>query len=180
MANLRRLSWVDVTLIIMLVIGAVITFSASQTKSDSEQEKVRLEARSRAAELNLGEAGKGATLESLRQSLEQARSALAKTTLPGEADAIAVTAQILQYAEENNIAITRWDSGYTSTSRQDRTYSAISHSLSVEGKADNLIGFSEVLTNASVVPVVQYMNITGVEGKNNILQMELELLVYYH
>lgn len=177
--ELRRLPWVDVILLVLLVMGAVVIFSASPGKSNSEEEKVRLEAQSRAVELALSDAAKGATLEGLRQSLEQARSALSKTSLPGEAEALAVTPQILQYAKKNNITITVWDSGSTATSRQERTYSAVSHSLTVEGRVANLIAFSEVLTQASVVPVVLKMDITGVEGKKDILQMELELLIYY-
>ncbi|MBI4180959.1 MAG: hypothetical protein HY528_03425 [Chloroflexi bacterium] len=179
MAKLRRLPWVDIALVVILVLGGIITFSASQAKSNSEQVQIGLETRRRAVELDLGEARKGATLESLSQSLEQARSALAKNTLPAEADALAVTAQILQYAKENNITITRWDSSYTSIALQGRTYSAISHNLNVEGKADNLISFSEALAHASIAPVVQDIKISGIEGESDRFHIDLELLVYY-
>ncbi len=178
MAKLRRLSWVDITLVIILVRGALVTKSALQTKTSLEQEKTRLENRRRAAEVTVSTAGQAIDLESLRQSVEQARSALAQSTLPGEFDAIAVTAQILKCAKETNITITRWDTSYTSGSLNGRTYSAIKHSLSVEGSTESLIKFSKALTLASIAPVVPNINITGVEGQD-LWQVEMELLVYY-
>lgn len=179
MAKLRRLSWVDITLVIILVIVALVTKSALQTKTNLEQDKTRLENRRRVAEVNLGAAGQAIDLESLRQSVEQARSTLAQSTLPGEFDAIAVTAQILKSAKETNITITRWDSSYTSTSLNGRTYSAIRHGLSVEGSAEALTKFSKALTLASIAPVVQNVGITRLEGEGNPYQVEMELLVYY-
>ncbi len=179
MAKLRRLSWVDITLVIILVLGALVTRSSSQTKTSLEQDETRLENRRRAAEVTLGTAGQAIDLESLRQSVEQARSALAESTLPIEFDAIAVTAQILKSANETNITITRWDSDYTSTSLNGKTYSAISHGLNVEGNAEALIKFSKALTLASIAPVVQNVRITRIDVEANRWQLEMELLVYY-
>lgn len=179
MAKLRRLSWVDIILVVILVIGALVTKSALQTKTSLEQEKTRLENRRRAAEVTVSTAGQAIDLESLRKSVEQARSALAQSTLPGEFDAIAVTPQILKSAKETNITITKWDTGYTSTSLNGKTYSAIRHSLSVEGNAESLIKFSKALTLASITPVVQNVGITKAEGEGSLLQIEMELLVYY-
>ena len=179
MANLRRLSWVDIALVILLVVGAVFFFFSSRGNADLEQEKAGLEIRGRATELDLSKAEKEIDLESLRQSLEQAQSALAESPLPSEAEATAATDLIMQYADENNITIARWDSGYTSISLKERKYSAIRHSLSIEGKADALVSFIEGLTQGTVAPTVQSMDITAVEGTEDLWQMMLELLVYY-
>lgn len=179
MAKLRRLSWVDITLVIILVIGVLVTRSALQTKTNLEQEKTSLENSRRAAEVTVSTAGQAIDLESLRQSVEQARSALAESTLPAEFDAIAVTAQILKSAKESNVTINRWDSSYTSASLNGRSYSAIRHGLSVEGNAESLIKFSKDLTLASIAPVVPKISMARVDGEGNLLQVELELLVYY-
>lgn len=174
-----RLSWVDIVLVVILVVGTAIVFPLSQSNTSTAQEKVRLETSLRAAGLNLSEAERETDLEGLRQSLEQARSALAQSPFLREVEAIAVTDKLQQYAEENNITIASWDSGYTSISLRGREYAAISHSLSTAGKSGDLVSFMEALTQASVASVVQSIDITGVEGQQDSWQMMLELLVYY-
>src|SRR3989338_2321261 len=139
MDYLRKLSLLDIALIIILVVGAVITRSQFQAKSNLEEETTRLETRARADEVTISQTEQEVDLDSLHQSLQQAQLALAENSLPSEADAIAVTKQIMQFALENNVTITNWDSSYISVEQETRKYSAISHSLSVEGKEDALI-----------------------------------------
>ncbi len=67
MANLRKLSRVDIVLIIIVVVGAVIIFPLSQGNASTKEEKIGLERRAKTAELSLSDVEKKATLESLRQ-----------------------------------------------------------------------------------------------------------------
>ncbi len=180
MVNRRRLPWVDIALIIMLVVGAVIVFSQSQADTNAKQEKTRLETRIRVAEITLSQMEQETNLESLRQNLEQAQLALAEIHFPSEIDAIAVTDNIIQHANEYNITISRWNTSYTSATLKEKNYSAISHSLRAEGEAYALTRFVEALTKESAAPVIQNMNISEVTESENIWQIELELLVYYH
>lgn len=188
--RLRR-SWVDITLVIVLVAAAAVAFSFLQANTEAVQEAARLETRIKVAELDLSDAKKAseavsanlsanltekeANLETLRQTLEQAQSALAENPFPSEAEAVALTNEILQYAEKQDITIAAWTSSYTSIEK----YRAIRHSLSAEGKVYGLISFIEALTHASVTPVVQTMDITSVEGKKGIWHTKLEVTIYY-
>lgn len=184
MLDRLKLSLMDIVLIILLVAGAALFYQLSQSNTEVEQENARLEIRHRAAQLDLSEADKAATVEDLRQRLEKTRSTLTKTSLPGEADAIAFTSQILKSAERNNVIIGKWDSSYTSVDLNGLTYYAIKHSLSAVGNADALIGFIKSLTQTSVATAIQDMNINGIEKKEeeegeDLWQMGMALLVYY-
>lgn len=179
MLNRLRRSWLDIALVIILLVAAAIAFSVSQAKPNAEREMTRLEGRISAAELNLNKIEKETNLESLRQSLEQAQSALAQNPFPSQAEAEAVTDHIMQYAQKNNITIVAWSSSPTSISLKAKKYPAIRHSLVAEGEAYALKSFIKALTHGSVLPVIQSMDITQVRDKKGIWQMKLEILVYY-
>lgn len=164
-----QLSSVDIVLVILLVAGAVMSLSVSRMNGETEQEKTRLEARLRAADLNL-------------QELEQLTSSSTNSTgktLPNEARALDVITQFLEHAQKNNIAIISWDFGYTKVALKASEYAAIKHSIDVQGTIEALISFIEALSHASVAPAVKKIGITKVEREENVWQVKLELLVYY-
>jgi len=180
MHNLRKLSRIDITLLIILVLGAVIALSFSQTNADAQQEKANLETRLRAAQLNLSEVEKMVDLESLRQSLEEAHSASDKNWLPSKTEAMGVSNQILRNAEINNVTIAKWDYNYSSVGLRTGRYVILRHSLSADGKSDDLIKFITALTSGTVALVVQDIDISKIGGEEEALwQMQLQLLVYY-
>lgn len=174
-----RLSRLDTALIIVLIVAAVIAFFLGRTKADAGQELARLEVRASAAQINLSEVDKGIDQEALRQSLEQAQEALAESPFPNEAEAAAVTVQILRYAKANNITIVQWDSGYTSARLGGTTYSALSHTLSATGTADAVTRFVKALTRGSASLAVGTLNISAVTGESDLWEIELGLLVYF-
>ena len=175
-----NLSLVDVALFIVVAAAAAIILPLMQSNADAEREKATLGTRLAAAEINLSQADKEASLESLRQTLTQAQSAPIDNPFPSEAEAIAASSEIMQYAEEDGIIITRWDSSYTSVSLTERSYPALSHSLSAEGEANALFNFIEALSDVSVTPIVKTLDITSIEGTENKWRMNLDLLIYYH
>jgi len=174
-----NLSLIDVALIILLLALAAVIFPLTQANAETEREKATLGTRIAAAEINLSQADKEASLASLLQRLEQAQSASVENPLPSEAAATAATSEIMQYAEEDSINITKWDSIYTSVTLNERSYSALSHSISADGEAGALISFIAALPQASVTPIVQSLDITKVQETENSWQMGLELLIYY-
>lgn len=161
-----RLFWIEIILILLLVGGAIAYFPLSQTNTNAEQEKTRLETRLRATQLNLNE-------------LEQAPSVSTEKLFHNQAETIAVTSQIMEYAENNKVNITRWDFSYTTTTLEARQYSAIRHNLFADGTTNALTGFVEALPHSLVAPVIKNMNTTQVEEGGNIWRINLELLVYY-
>ncbi|MDP2919565.1 MAG: hypothetical protein Q8O43_05035 [Dehalococcoidia bacterium] len=164
-----QLSSIEIVLVIVLLAGAIVSFSVFRMNGETEREKTRLEARVRAADLNLKD------LEQLTSSSQRSTG----KTLPNEAAALAVTNQFLQNAKSANIAITSWDFEYTTVALEARKYAAIKHSVNVQGTTEALISFIEALSHTSVVPAVKKIVITKVEEKENVWQMKLELLIYY-
>lgn len=174
-----KLSWIDIALVLLLVVGAVTVSTTSQANVNAEQENTRLEARAKAAALNLSEAEKEINLEELRQSLEEAQSALEQQPFPTLTEVAEFTNQTMQYSEENNVIIVAWSSNNTTIGLGARKYYAISHSLDVDGKPDALISFIRTLTHASVTPTIKNMNITQIRPSEGIWRMSLELAIYY-
>lgn len=179
MANLRKLSLVNTILIIVVAAGAAVAFITWQAKADTEQEKTTLELRSQAVEAGLSETDRKATLESLRQRLEQLRSVPAESPLPAKADAVATTDKVLLYAQTNKVTITWWDTSYVSITLAEKKYPAIKHSLMVKAEADGLIGFVESLTRLSSATTIQNVTISGVKEERGMWQMDFELLLYF-
>ena len=178
-AKLRKLSLVDTILIIVVVAGAAVAFITSQANANAEQEKARLALRSRAVEVDLSETDRKATLESLRQRLEQLRSTPAESPLPAETEAVATTDKVLLYAQENKVTITGWDTSYVSITLTEKKYPGIKHSLVVRAETDGLIGFIKDLTQVSVATVIQNIKISEVKEEKGMWQMDFELLIYY-
>ncbi len=180
MVNRLKRFWLDIVLVIIVVLGATIVTSQFQANTDAKQEKARLETRTRATQITISQVEKEIDLESLSQSVEQARSALSENPFPNETEAVAATDQIMQEAKDNHVTITDWDSSYTSDTLNQRKYPAISHSLTAEGEATALTRFVKALTTGSKPLVIQNITINEVSGRANIWQMKLELLFYYH
>ncbi len=164
-----QISSIEIVLIIVLLAGAIASFSMFRMNGNAEREKIRLETRVRTADLNL---------KDLEQLTSSSQSSMGKT-LPNEAAALAIANQFLQNAKKANIAITGWDISYTTVTFETRKYAAIKHSVNVQGTIEALISFIEALSNTSVVPAVKKIGISKVEGKENIWQVKLELVVYY-
>ncbi len=131
MSKRLKLSWLDIVLVIIFVGMGVVTFSTSRANANAQKEKVRLDARLTAAELNLSQIEE-VNLEALRHALQQAQATLGKDPFPSEAEAVAFNSDILQSAEGNNVNIIIWNSSYTPTVRRGRGYAIIRHSLNVE------------------------------------------------
>ncbi|MFH0768721.1 MAG: hypothetical protein V1932_04040 [Chloroflexota bacterium] len=179
MAKLRKLSLVDAILIIAVVAVTAVTYITSQANANAEQEKSRLELRSQTVEVGLSGTDREATLESLRQRLEQLRSTPITSPLPAKAEAVAITDKVLLYAQENKVTITWWDTSYASITLAAKTYPGIKHSLVVRAETDGLIGFIESLTEVSKAAAIQGIEISGVKEERNMWQMDFELLIYY-
>ncbi len=177
--KLAKPSPADVILIMVLVVLGAVTLITWQSNADSEQMKATLDLRLRAAESSLSEPDKRATLESLRQRLEQLRSAPTESLLIAKTEAVAATDKILSYAQSNSVSISGWDSGYISTTVAQKKFSAIRHNLVVEAETNGLIGFVEALTEVSAATAIQNVKIDGVKEKENRWQMNFELLLYY-
>ncbi|MFH0769129.1 MAG: hypothetical protein V1932_06150 [Chloroflexota bacterium] len=172
MTKLRKLSLVDIVLIIVVVAAAAVTLMTWQANA-------RLELRSQATEANLSEADKKATLESLRQRLEQLRSIPIVSLLPTKAEASATTDKVFLYAQQNKVTITMWDTSYVSITVGDKKYPGIKHHLAVKAGADGLIGFIKALTQLSAATALQNIEISEVKEQRNMWQMNFELLIYY-
>ncbi len=173
MTKLHKLSLVDIVLIIVVVAAAAVTFMTWQANA-------RLELRSQATlEANLSEADKKATLESLRQRLEQLRSTPTASLLPTKAEAAATTDKVFLYAQQNKVTITAWDTSYISITLGEKKYPGIKHHLVVKAGADGLIGFIKALTQLSAATALQNIEISGVKEQRNMWQMNFELLIYY-
>lgn len=173
MTKLHKLSLVDIVLIIVVVAAAAVTFMTWQANA-------RLELRSQATlEANLSEADKKATLESLRQRLEQLRSIPIVSLLPTKAEAAATTDKVFLYAQQNKVTITAWDTSYISITLGEKKYPGIKHHLVVKAGADGLIGFIKALTQLSAATALQNIEISGVKEQRNMWQMNFELLIYY-
>ncbi len=179
MAKIRKLSLVDTILIIVVVAGTAVAFIASQASATAEQEKARLELRSQAVEVDLSGTDRKATLESLRQRLEQLRSTPAESPFPAKADAVATTDKVLLYAQRNKVTITGWDTSYVSITLREKKYPGVKHSLVVRAETDGLIGFIKSLTEVSKATAIQGIKISGVEKERGMWQMNFELLIYF-
>ncbi|MBI4296479.1 MAG: hypothetical protein HY667_05125 [Chloroflexi bacterium] len=178
MPGRRKYSLLDIALVALVLVGGLFPFLTMRANAGLEKEHVKLESRAKAGEVNLSEVEKGIDLEALRQSVQRAREAQGKTTLPGEAQAVGFAGQIVKRAEEKKIAIVTWSFVYTDTAIKDIEYPAIKHNLQLEGKADALISYVEAL-GQSASPAVQRMDMSLVNAKDGIWRMGLELNVYY-
>lgn len=179
MPKLRKLSSVDTILIIVLVALAAVTFITLQSNINAEQEKANLELRSQAIVVDLSETDRTATLESLRQRLEQLRSTPAESPLPVKADVVATTDKVLLYAQKNKVTIIGWDTSYVSITLAEKQYPGIKYSLVVRAETNGLIGFIEALTQVSTATAIQNIKISDVKEEKGRWQMDFELLIYY-
>ena len=76
MSRLRRTSWADIALVIMLVAAAAVLYNLFQAKTNAEEEVARLDIRVKAATLDLSDAQKANEAESAVLEI-QPKSALA-------------------------------------------------------------------------------------------------------
>jgi Tfp pilus assembly protein PilO len=177
--KLRKLSLADTMLVVAVVVGVAIIFIISQANTNAEQEKTQLELRSQALEVGLNETDRKATLESLRQRLEQLRSTPVDVPLPTRTEATAATDRVLLYARSNNVTITGWDTSYVSITLAKNKYPGIKHSLVVEAGADGLIGFVGSLTQVSPAIAIQNVEVSEITEEEGMWQMDFELIIYF-
>ncbi len=174
-----KLPSVDIVLAIVLVAMAVTALSVFRLNTNTEQERIRLEARARTTEQSAIGAEKEANIESLSQALEQARLASGENPFPSEETTRKCVDEFAQFAQTNGVIIITWNHSYTSVALKTRSYPAMTHSLTLEGKPDSLIGFLDAVTNAPARPLVQNMNMSAVTAKEDVWRMGLELVMYY-
>jgi len=201
MPDLRKILRLDMALIILLAAVVAMGLFLLQENDGLQQERARLETALRVSEIRItmGEhdterfkaeirenlelleepdpGQKEALMEALRRRLEQALDVT--NPFPSRAEVVGVTDQIVRYVRQNNLIITRWTSGDTSTLLEERVYPAISHSIDVEGHVDALIGFIEDLIQAPVAPVIRGMDIRPHEEKEEVWRLRLEMIVHY-
>jgi len=199
MPDLRKILRLNTALIILLAAVVAMGLFLFQENAGLQQERARLETELRASEMRItmGEhdtvrlkseirlelleepdpGQKEALMEALRRRLEQALDIA--NPFPSRAEAVGVTDQIGRYVRQNNLIITRWRSGDTSTLLEERSYPAISHSLEIEGRVDALIDFIEELIRLPVALVIRRIDIRLHEEKEGFWRMRLEMVVHY-
>ncbi len=180
MPKYRKLSPVDLVLLIVLVVTAVGTVSVFRLNANAEQEKIRVETRVRTTEQNVTAVEKEADLEGLTRALEQARAALGDNPFPSEEKAQACVDEFAQFAQMNSAVIITWNHSYTSVALKTRRYLVMTHSLTLEGKPDSLTSFLDAVTHTPARPLVQNMNMSVVTAKEDTWRMGLEIVVPYH